>query len=101
VTPVVVAAAAEIGHPYQLRNHAHQLAAAAEHSHEHLAGERTAFVPGMTAFIFRFSFQTAARDLATSFVRGLHSVRPKKGRREDRVRAAPAVSCAKADKKRT
>jgi hypothetical protein len=45
--------------------------------------------------VFRFSFQTTACVLATSFVRGLQIRSPKRrGRREDRVRAAPAVSCA-------
>jgi hypothetical protein len=87
----------------------------------HLTGERSAFVPGMTVVLVAphkaaqpdhgFTFQTA-NTLAHS--RG--SIRPsfanssapkrkrahatlKRGRGEDRVRAAPAVSCAKVDKK--
>ena len=41
--------------------------------------------------------QTHLRDLATAFARVLQIRRPSKrrGRREDRVRAAPAVPCAK------
>src|SRR5205823_7438125 len=35
VTPVVAVSAAEIGHPHQLRNHAHQLAAATAAGHAH------------------------------------------------------------------
>jgi hypothetical protein len=56
----------------------------------------------------RWRMMTNNGVLATSFARGLHGVRPKKqegavrsqeGRREDRVRAAPEFSCAKANKK--
>jgi len=46
--------------------------------------------------------QTHVRDLATHCVRALHFVSPSqdRGRREDRVRAAPAVSCAVAHRGR-
>ena len=45
---------------------------------------------------------TAFRDLATHCVRGLFQILPlieNRGRREDRVRAAPAVPCANAQKR--
>ena len=46
--------------------------------------------------------QTHVRDLATHCVRALHFVSPSqdRGRRKDRVRAAPAVSCAVAHRGR-
>src|SRR5882672_9649481 len=45
----------------------------------------------------QFQQQTRPRDLATRCVRALRRLPPSKtrGRRESRVRAAPAVSCAK------
>src|SRR5882672_10652057 len=47
--------------------------------------------------------QTRLRDLAAQFARGLLLIPypPIRGRKESRVRAAPAVSCAKCTKKRT
>ena len=54
--------------------------------------------PGMTLVAF---FDIRLRDLATCSVRGLHFVCPLeiRGRREDRVHAAPAVPCAVAHRK--
>src|SRR4249919_1235932 len=55
--------------------------------------------PGMTLVAF---FDIRLRDLATCSVRGLHFVCPleNRGRREDRVHAAPAVSRAIAHRER-
>ena len=58
---------------------------------------------GLLGFIFQTATcaQTWFRVLATASARALQIHRPPKrrGRREDRVRAAPAVSCAKVDRK--
>ena len=50
MTPVVAVSAAEIGHPHQLRNHAHQVAAAgaAEHAHD-VAAAHAAHPVGIAA----------------------------------------------------
>jgi len=56
-----------------------------------------------TGLKFQTALQTCLRDLAASSARGLAgNFLPSKirGRREDRVRAAPAVSCAIAHRKR-
>jgi hypothetical protein len=53
---------------------------------------------GTTDAAFNFKQQTQLRDLAAQFARGLRRLPPSettRGRRESRVRAAPAVSRAK------
>jgi hypothetical protein len=57
-------------------------------------------VDGLFGFIKQRCLQTQLGILATAFARVLQIHLPSKnrGRREDRVRAAPAVSCAKAVK---